>query len=151
MQYDVSSVDQYLSALPEDRRQVINKLRQVIKGNLPDTYEEKLQYQMIAYVVPRRFLPNGYHCNPEDNLSFITIGSQKNHVAIYHNGIYMFESVRNWFLQEYPKHLKTKPDIGKSCIRFKNIKTIPYDLIAELCQQIRQEEFIATYQQTTKT
>ncbi|MGV2993382.1 DUF1801 domain-containing protein [Streptococcus porcinus] len=151
MQYDVSSVDQYLSALPEDRRQVINKLRQVIKGNLPDTYEEKLQYQMIAYVVPRRFLPNGYHCNPEDNLSFITIGSQKNHVAIYHNGIYMFESVRNWFLQEYPKHLKTKPDIGKSCIRFENIKTIPYDLIAELCQQIRQEEFIATYQQTTKT
>ncbi|MBA2796107.1 DUF1801 domain-containing protein [Streptococcus porcinus] len=150
MQYDVSSIDQYLSALPEDRQQVINKLRQVIKDNLPDTYEEKLQYQMIAYVVPRRILSDGYHCNQEDNLSFITIGSQKNHVAIYHNGIYMFESVRNWFLQEYPKHLKTKPDLGKSCIRFKNMKTIPYDLIAELCQQIRQEEFIATYQQITK-
>lgn len=84
-------------------------------------------------------------CNPDDDLSFITIGSQKNHIAIYHNGIYLFETIREWFLQEYPKHLKTKPDVGKSCIRFKNMKTIPYDLIGQLCRKVSQEDFIKTY------
>lgn len=146
MQYDVDSITAYLEALPEERRQVIERLRQVIKDNLPGRYEEKLQYQMISYVVPRDLFPSGYHCNPEDELSFVTIGSQKNHIAIYHNGIYMFDAVRDWFLQEYPKHLRTKPDVGKSCIRFKNMKTIPYDLIGQLCQKVSQEDFIKTYQ-----
>lgn len=145
MQYQADTIEDYLEALPEERRHVMNQLRRVIKNNLPDDYEEKTQYNMISYVVPRQVFPDGYHCNPDDDLSFITIGSQKNHIAIYHNGIYLFETIREWFLQEYPKHLKTKPDVGKSCIRFKNMKTIPYDLIGQLCRKVSQEDFIKTY------
>ncbi len=150
MQYQANTIDEYLEALPEDRRQVINKLRQVIVENLPDNYEEKLQYQMISYVVPRDVFPPGYHCNPEDELSFMTIGSQKNHIAIYHNGIYMFDDVREWFLNQYPLYMKTKPDVGKSCIRFKNMKNIPYELIGQLCQKVSQERFLQSYQETLK-
>ncbi|WP_203262089.1 DUF1801 domain-containing protein [Streptococcus uberis] len=145
MQYQADTIEDYLEALPEERRHVMNQLRRVIKNNLPDDYEEKIQYNMISYVVPRKVFPDGYHCNLDDDLSFITIGSQKNHIAIYHNGIYLFETIREWFLQEYPKHLKTKPDVGKSCIRFKNMKTIPYDLIGQLCRKVSQEDFIKTY------
>ncbi|KHD46671.1 DUF1801 domain-containing protein [Streptococcus hongkongensis] len=150
MQYQVDSIEEYLEALPDDRREVINKLRQVIKEHLPDRYDEKLQYQMISYVVPRDLFPEGYHCHPEDDLAFITIGSQKNHIAIYHNGIYMFEHIREWFVMQYPLYMKTKPDIGKSCIRFKNMKTIPYDLIGKLCQQVSQEAFLKANQATVK-
>ncbi|AUT06072.1 hypothetical protein SPSF3K_01347 [Streptococcus parauberis] len=150
MQYQVDSIEDYLQALPDDRRDVINQLRQVIKDNLPDKYEEKLQYQMISYVVPHDVFPEGYHCNPEDNLAFITIGSQKNHIAIYHNGIYMFDHVKEWFLTQYPLYMKTKPDMGKSCIRFKNMKTIPYELIGKLCQQVSQDDLLKAYQKTLK-
>lgn len=147
MRIQAESVNHYLQQVPEDRRLVLEKLRQVITEHLPDRYEEKIQYDMITYVVPREKFPAGYHCNPEDDLAFISIASQKHHIAIYHNGIYLWDEIRDWFLEEYPKHLTTKPDVGKACIRFKNMKTIPYDLIGQLCQKVRMEAFIQHYQE----
>lgn len=63
MQYQADTIEDYLEALPEERRHVMNQLRRVIKNNLPDNYEEKIQYNMISYVVPRQVFPDGYHCN----------------------------------------------------------------------------------------
>lgn len=142
-----SPIDGYLNQLSDDRRDVINKLREIIKSKLPDEYEEKIQYDMISYVVPREKFPQGYHCNPEDDLCFISLGSQKNHIAIYHMGLYFFEDVHKWFLSEYPNYMKTKPDVGKSCIRFKNMKTVPYELIGKLCEKISMREFIDKYKE----
>lgn len=140
------TVSQYIENLPDDRRLVIEQLRQVIEDNLPDTYDQTMQYDMITWVVPRSVFPAGYHCKPEDELPFISLASQKRHVAIYHMGMYMFNDVYDWLLAEYPKHMTTKPDIGKSCIRLKNMKTIPYALIAELCTKITQAQYIERYE-----
>lgn len=141
-----ATVAEYLAGLPEDRRTVLERLREILKRNLPDIYDETMQYDMITYVVPRAVFPAGYHCKPSDDLPFISLASQKNHVAIYHMGLYMFDEVYEWFLAEYPKHVKTKPDIGKSCIRFKNMRTIPYELLAELFTKITQADYIAKYE-----
>ncbi|WP_124058660.1 DUF1801 domain-containing protein [Vaginisenegalia massiliensis] len=142
----IQSVADYLKQLPAERQSVIQELRRVIQANLPQEFEERYQYQMISYVVPRDLYPPGYHCQPEDELSFLSLASQKQHIAIYHNGIYMFDQVREWFLTEYPKYMTTKPDIGKSCIRFRNMKTIPYELIGQLCQKVTLQEFIDQYE-----
>lgn len=146
MRYISESPEEYISQLPEDRKHVIEKLRKIIKTNLRGEYEEKIQYDMISYVVPLSKYPKGYHCREGEELGLISIASQKNHIAIYHMGIYMNKKVYDWFIEEYPKHVTTKLEMGKSCIRFKNPKTVPYDLIGELISKISVDEFIEGYE-----
>jgi hypothetical protein len=147
MQYDVSSVEDYLAALPADRRPVFEKLRQVIVNNLPDGFEEQITSGMINYVVPLSRYPQGYHVKKHEPLPFLALASQKNHIAIYHLGLYAHKDLKAWFTAEYAKNVPTKLDMGKSCIRFKNPNTIPYDLIAELCQKMTVDEYIRIYEQ----
>lgn len=145
MKYDVNSVEEYLEAIPEERKAAFFRLREVILDNLPAGFEETLQYGMPGYVVPHTLYPDGYHCNPEDPLPFINIASQKNFVALYHMGIYSDPEMLAWFKAEYPKHCKTKLDMGKSCIRFKNVKNIPFDLIGELVKKMSPQDWITIY------
>ncbi len=146
MQYKVSSVAAYLEAIPEERQPAFNRLREIILENLPEGFEETMQYGMPAYVVPHSLFPAGYHCNPKDPLPFINIASQKNFIALYHMGIYADPELLAWFEAEYPKHSKTKLNMGKSCIRFRNVKTIPFELIAELVQKMPPEKWIGIYE-----
>jgi len=71
MQYESNSVDEYLKAIPEDRCEVLTKIRKLLSDNIPRGFEETLGYGMPAYVVPHLIYPNGYHCNPKLPLPFI--------------------------------------------------------------------------------
>lgn len=137
------------SVLPERKMAFIN-LRNCILENLPNGFEEQIIYGMIGYVVPHRIYPNGYHCNPKLPLPFISIASQKNALTLYHLGIYADSSLLNWFKEEYENRYKSKIDMGKSCLRFKNIDKIPFDLIAELAKKVSVEEWITTYELNIK-
>jgi uncharacterized protein YdhG (YjbR/CyaY superfamily) len=148
MQYDVNSVEEYIAALPEDRKPIIDKLRNVILDNLPEGYEEQLSYGMIGYVVPLSRYPKGYHSKKGEPLPFLSIASQKNYIALYHMGLYGKPKVEEWFVKEYADRVPTKLDMGKSCIRFKNPKHIPYELVAELCQKITVDDFIRMYEKS---
>ncbi|KAA3604069.1 MAG: DUF1801 domain-containing protein [Calditrichaeota bacterium] len=150
MQINAGNPESYISQLPEDRKFVISKMRKVILENLPKGFEETISYGMIGYVVPHSVYPNGYHCDPKLPLPFINIASQKNFVALYHMGIYADENLMKWFTAEYPKHCKTKLDMGKSCIRFKKIDQIPYDLIGELISRMTSEKWIEIYETNLK-
>lgn len=142
MQYHVETVDEYLSALPANRRPVIEKLHAMILANLPDGFEERIAYGMISFVVPLSRYPQGYHAKKYEPLPFLSLASQKNHIALYHLGLYADKDLESWFLNEYTKRIVTKIDYGKSCIRFKNLETIPYDLIAGLCQRMSVDDYI---------
>ncbi len=150
MKYEANTPDEYVNVLPEDRKEAISKLRKVIKANLPKGFQETINYGMIGYVVPHSMYPDGYHCDPTLPLPFMNVASQKNFIAVYHSGIYAQQELMNWFIGEYPKHVKTKLDMGKSCIRFKKIDQIPYDLIAELASKISPEEWISIYEKNVK-
>jgi hypothetical protein len=105
---------------------------------------------MLCYVVPFSLYPSGYHCDPKLPLPFFSLASQKNFIALYHMGIYANPELLEWFVSEYPKHSKQKLDMGKSCIRFKKMDQIPYDLIAELLTKISPEEWIEIYEKAFK-
>ncbi|MBW6465488.1 MAG: DUF1801 domain-containing protein [Brevefilum sp.] len=150
MQYEVNTVQEYIAALPEDRKPVIEKLRQVILANLPDGFEEQISSGMIGYVVPLSRYPKGYHVKKDEPLPFLALASQKNHVAVYHMGLYGNPALEAWFIKEYAERVSTKLDMGKSCIRFKNPDQIPYDLVAELCQKITVDEYINSYERAVK-
>ena len=151
MQYNANSPEDYISQVPEERQVILQKLRQTIKDNLPKGFEEGMQYKMIGYFVPHSVYPDGYHCNPKEPLPFMSFASQKNSVNLYHSGIYAKKELYDWFVEEYPKYSKRKLDIGKSCIRFKYLDDIPFELIAELTQKITCEAWIEIYERTIKT
>lgn len=140
----------YIDALPEDRKAVMQKLRDVITENLPEGFMETMSYGMIGYVVPQRVYPAGYHCDPKLPLPFISLASQKNFVAVHHMGLYADEKLMNWFMGEYPNHSRTKPDMGKSCIRFKKIDQVPVALIGALAGKMSAEEWIRLYEEKLK-
>ena len=150
MQYEANSVTEYLEQIPEDRKPIIEKIRSKINDNLPKGFEEGMNYKMIGYYVPHSVYPDGYHCDPKLPLPFMNIASQKNSINLYHMGIYANKELLDWFVGEYPKHCKTKLDMGKSCIRFKKMDQIPYDLIGELASKMTSEEWISIYESSIK-
>ncbi len=150
MQYKAESPEDYISQLPEDRKAPISKLHQLIKDNMPEGLESGISYGMLGYYVPKSIYPDGYHCKPFPPLPFINLASQKNFIALYHSGIYAKQELYDWFVSEYAKHCKYKLDMGKSCIRFKKIDDIPYDLIKELMGKMSVEEWIDIYEATIK-
>ena len=137
---------EYLDSLPEERQTVISKLRTVILDNLPDGFEEIMNYGMLGYVVPHSIYPNGYHCDTKLPLPFMNLASQKNFIAVYHMGIYSDDKLMEWFKTEYSKVCTRKLDMGKSCIRFKKLEEIPYDLIGQLASKITPNDWINTYE-----
>lgn len=145
-----STVEEYLHELPEDRKEAFSKLRKTILNHLPKGFTETLSYGMIGYVVPHSVYPPGYHCNPKLPLPFMNLASQKGFIALYHMGLYARPDLMEWFTHAYPKYSKEKPDIGKSCIRFKKPEQIPYDLIAQLVQKVSVEDWIHTYEKLYK-
>jgi len=150
MQSKASSPKQYIDELPEERKVVIKKIRAIIRKNLPKGFKEQMSYGMLGYVVPHSKYHDGYHCDPKLPLPFINLASQKNFVALYHSGIYADKKLHDWFIKEYPNHSKRKLDMGKSCVRFKKMDDIPYELIAELCKKMTVEEWIDLYESNLK-
>ncbi len=146
MQSTQTTVEAYLKELPADRLEAIDKLRKVIKKNLPKGFEERMSYGMIGYVVPHSLYPKGYHCDPKLPLPFINLASQKNFIALYHMGIYSSAELLKWFQEEYSKQCKSKLEMGKSCIRMKKMEDIPYELIGELCKKMSPKEWIDRYE-----
>ncbi|MDG4716079.1 DUF1801 domain-containing protein [Winogradskyella sp. YYF002] len=150
MQYNATSPEDYISQVPDERQETLKKLRKVINDNLPKGFEEGMQYKMIGYYVPHSIYPNGYHCDPKTPLPFMSFASQKNSVNLYHMGIYAKKELLDWFVSEYPKHCKRKLDMGKSCIRFKKMDEIPFELIGELTKKMSSEEWIDVYESALK-
>jgi len=146
MQSIAKTPEEYLKELPVERKEAFMKLRTLFLENLPVGFEEQMSYGMIGFVVPHSIYPNGYHCNPKLPLPFAALASQKNFIALYHMGIYAKPELLDWFVAEYPKHSKQKLDMGKSCIRFKKMDQIPFDLLAELLKKMAVEDWISIYE-----
>jgi hypothetical protein len=141
-----TTVKEILTSLPADRAEPFNKLNDVIVKNLPQGFEAAISYGGLGYVVPHSIYPAGYHCKPSEPLPFAGIASQKNSINFYHMGIYADTNLLNWFVAEYPKHCKQKLDMGKSCIRFKKLDEIPYQLIGELMKKMTVKDWVTIYE-----
>lgn len=150
MQYEATSPEDYISQLPEERKGPITNLNNLIKKHMPKGLEPGMSYGMLAYYVPKSIYPAGYHCKPFPPLPFLNLASQKNFIAFYHMGMYAKKELYDWFVAEYPKHSKYKLDMGKSCVRFKKIDDIPYELIEQLLGKMSVAEWIEIYENAFK-
>lgn len=145
-----SEIKPYIDTIPSDRKEIFLKIRHQIKKNLPPGFKEILSYKMIGYVVPHSLYPKGYHCNPKLPLPFAHLANQKNHITIYHSGIYADRHLLKWFVNQYAWCTKEQLNMGKSCIRFKPKGDIPLLLLGELMRKITLDQWIHMYEKKIK-
>jgi uncharacterized protein YdhG (YjbR/CyaY superfamily) len=144
------SADEYITSLPDDRKEPVAKLRNTINKNLPKGFEEIISSGMINWVVPHKTYPAGYHCDPKQPLPFLSLASRKNNISLHHMGLYGNPELLKWFQDEWAKVSKRKLDMGKSCIRFKKPDEIPFDLIGQLAAKFSPADWIARYESVIK-
>jgi hypothetical protein len=128
MKSNAKTVEEYLDQLPEDRRDAIRTVRQVILKHLPKGYEEVLQYGMLGYVVPLTVFPAGYLNRKNEPVPYICLASQKNYMSLYMMSVY--GDSEGEFRKAYNATGK-KLDMGKSCIRFKKVDDLALDVIGK--------------------
>ena len=145
-QAKAGSVEEYLALLPDDRRTAIGVVRHAILENLPSGYEETLQHGMIAYVIPLAAYPVTYNKMP---LLYAALASQKNYMSVHLMNIYGSKDNEAWFVERYEASGK-KLDMGKSCVRFKSLESLPLDLIGEAIARTTVAEYIQIYEESRK-
>ena len=148
MQSKADTVEEYLASLPEDRRVAMTAVRDVVRDSIDDDIEEGMQYGMIGWYVPHRVFPDGYHTNPKLPLPYAALASQKNFMTLYLMNVYADGTEgEGWFRQEWAKTGK-KLDMGKSCIRFRSVDDLAFDVIAEAIRRVPSgrhvEQYVAT-------
>ena len=138
MQSNAKTVKQYILDLPEERKKAVAAVRKTIIENLPDGYEEVMNWGMITYQVPLETYPDTYNKKP---LMYAALASQKNHMAVYLSGIYMSEKARKKFEADYRATGK-RFDVGKSCVRFRKLDDLPVELIGKSIASIQVKDLV---------
>lgn len=144
MQSKATTVEEYMAELPEDRRDQIATVRQVVLDNLPEGVEEVMNWGMITYEVPLETYPDTYNDQP---LMYAALASQKNHMAVYLIGIYGDEKLRESFVKSYEATGK-RMDMGRSCVRFKKIDDLPLFLVGKAIAAVSVDDLIKVYEKT---
>jgi len=146
MRSEATTVDEYLANLPQDRRTAIETVRDTILANLPNGYEEALNWGMITYQVPLTTFPDTYNGKP---LMYAALASQKNHMAVYLTSIYALPDQAAGFEAAYRETGK-RYDVGKSCVRFRKLDDLPLDLIGETIAATDPETFVTDVEEARR-
>ena len=129
-----------------ERKRALQAVRKVVKANLDPKVKEGIQYGMIGYFIPHSVYPDGYHCSPEQPLPFMSIASQKNHMALYLFCVYSVPGEAERLAKEW-KAAGKKLDMGKSCLRFKKLEDVPLEVIGKAVKRMTLKKFIAGYEE----
>jgi len=139
---DARTPDEYIAALPEDRRAAVSAERHVVRDNLPAGFEEGMLYGMIGWYIPLERFPNTYNGQP---LGLAALASQKSYMSLYLNSVYGDPRTEAWFKDRYAKSGK-RLDMGKSCVRFRRLEDLPLDVIGDTIARVDLESYVAWYE-----
>lgn len=144
MKSDATTVEAYLAALPDDRREVIEAVRETVLAHLPEGFEETMQYGMVSYVVPLERYPDTYNGQA---LTVASLANQKRHMALYLMGIYSEDGASDWLRQRWTATGRTL-DMGKSCIRFKRLDDVALDVVGEAIARTSVDDLVSHYERS---
>ena len=142
-----TTANEYLAALPEDRREAIEAIQAVISKNIDKKFEFGMQYGMPSWYLPHSEYPDGYHCDPKQPLPFASVASQKKHIGIYLFCIYCDAEEQERFVTEW-KETGKRLDMGKSCVRVKDLDGVPLDVLSRFFKRMTAKKFKAAYEAT---
>lgn len=146
----MTPTEAWILAQPADRHAPLRALCDALRDGLPPGFAEQIRYGMPSWSVPHARYPAGYHCDPKQPLPFVSVGSTKGHVALYHLGLYADPELMAWFRAAWDAGGHGRLDLGKSCVRFKKPDRIPLDLVRALAGRVTVEGWIDLYERNVK-
>ncbi len=146
VQSSATTVSAYLARLPPERRKVIAAVRSTIRKHLPKGYKETVGWGMLSYGVPLSRFPDTYNGQP---LCYAALAAQKHHYAVYLMCVYGNKALETRLRRQF-KAAGKRLDMGKSCVRFKQLDDLPLDAIGEAIASIPMERYIDYYKRVKK-
>jgi hypothetical protein len=140
------SPEEYLENLPPDRRDAISAVRAVVRRHLPKGYSEFVSWGMLNYGIPLTRFPKTDNGQP---LCYAALAAQKNYCSLYLMSVYG-DKRQETRLRDAFKAAGKKPDMGKSCVRFKSPDDLPLDVVGELIASVPVEKWIAIYEKSRR-
>ncbi|HET9416375.1 MAG TPA: DUF1801 domain-containing protein [Candidatus Limnocylindria bacterium] len=135
--------DEYIASLPEDRREAVRAVADVVRRNLPEGYREGMAFGMISWFVPLETFPDTYNGQP---LGLAALASQKQYISLYLNNVYGDRDTEGWFRDRWAETGKPL-DMGKSCIRFRRVEDVPLDVIGEVIRRTDLDTYLRHYRE----
>jgi Domain of unknown function (DU1801) len=130
--------DDYIAAAPEDRAEMLRRLRAVILAHLPQGYVETINWGMISYEIPLSIEPKTYNGKP---LMLAGLANQKNGVGLHLCSLYVLPEAMKPLVERLPAGRKL--DMGKACIRLKTLDAIHLPVVGEIIAAVPVERFAA--------
>ena len=143
---DALTPQQFLVELPSQRREIVIAIREAVLEALPEGYEEAMAWGMLTYQVPLSRYPDTYNGKA---LAYAALASQKNYVSLHLMSVYGDQATEDWFHDRYRASGK-KLNMGKSCVRFRNLDDVPLDVIGDVIARTSVEQFLARYESARK-
>ena len=137
-----ATVDDYLAGLPADRADVVRAVRDVIVERLPPGYVETMNWGMISYEIPLERYPDTYNGQP---LGVAALAAQKHHYSLYLNAAYSSPELLDRLRAAYAD-AGIKFDMGKSCLRFRDLSGIDLDAVGDILASVPPERYIELYE-----
>ena len=114
--------DQYLATLPDERRESVARVWQVVRDNMPSGYVEQIGPKFLQFAAGAE--------------GYVALANQKNYVSLYLLPVYVDPSLKQK-LDGVDKKLK----VGKSCLNFNHHDDLPLDIIGEIVGTFTPQEF----------
>lgn len=137
-----TTVANYISSLPADRRSAIERVRATINAHLPAGYEEGMQFGMIGWYIPLARYPDTYNKQP---LGIAALASHKGSNSLYLMTVYGDKALEKKFRAGF-KAAGKKLDMGKSCVRFTTADALALDAVADAIAAVPVDAYIASYE-----
>jgi Domain of unknown function (DU1801) len=141
-----TTVEQYLAEFPPDRAAVIRTVRDTILERLPAGFVERMNWGMICYELPLERYPDTYNGQPLGN---VALAAQARYYSLYLSGVYMSAELTQQLRDAYAES-GIKLDMGKSCVRFRNLEGIDLDAVGDVIAAVTPEDLIAMYEATPR-
>jgi len=146
VQSKAKTVEAYLKELPAERREVVAAVRKMVLKHLPKGYAETMGFGMIVYGIPLARYPDTYNGQP---LCYVALAAQKNYYTLYLMNVYA-DSREEIALRDAFAKAGKKLDMGKCCVRFKQLADLEMAALGKAIAATAVDEFIARYEASRK-
>ncbi len=141
MKSAAKTVNDYLKEIGPEKAAVLSPLIDDIRSVIHPGFEECMNWGMISYQVPFTLFPDTYNHQP---LLYCALAAQKRHFSIYLMPAYSESSACNRIIERY-NAIGLKLDMGKCCLRFKELKGVDRGIVKEVIASYDVEGWIRHY------
>ena len=131
---NAKNIDEYMSMLAIERRTAMKTLDRLIKDTVP-SLKPWFTYNMLGY---GEFDYTNYK-KEQIKWPVVALASQKNYMSLYISALDHTKDKEDQYIAEkYADRLYKsgiKPNVGKSCIRFKKLDDLNLDVLKKVLQE----------------